>query len=447
VFRQILAALTGQSLSRLAARPADFWMKVKSRWRQNPGFVAATAAGTIGIGLAIVLGIQGGLRLLDDPEPGDDLASDASTDLGDADGGLAGGAQSDLRGLFDEPEAPARAPRRPARAARSNDDLIAELDDEDSMAAPKTIASSAKSLQQKDPFDTDDASDVDERPVQIKPRSRHLLDETPRDDEEEAPLKTVQLPVEADDEMAADESQVEPARIATKGAIGKAAPTESKSGPSFGEEESGDADADASDAPSEPEVAETTDKGQDDEEALSPGWKNQRSKSAAAVEAPPVVAQKSRAVETVIYSTPAAADASSSERANKSSAEARPADEARPSRLLLELAGPKSARVGQACTFEIRVRNIGKTTVEKVTLSVELPAALVHELAQSLEQQVGSLAPGRTYRALVRTQAKAGGRVTLKTDVAVQGQVETKSSATIEIGEGANATSGRPARR
>src|SRR5262245_39599173 len=329
VLRQILAALTAQSLSRIAAPPAEFWMKVKSRWRQNPGFVAAAAAGTIGIALAVVPGIQGGLKLLDDPGPGDDLASDSSTHLGDADGSLAGGPQNDLRNLFDETETPARAPRRPARAIRSNDDL---LDDEESTPEPKTIASSGTPLHEQDPFDADDKLDADERPLKIKPRSRHLLNDDPPD-EEEAPRKTVELPVEADDEMASDESEVEPAKIAVKGAIARAAPLESKSGPSLGEEESGDADADASEAPAETEIAGTDDNGQDDEEPLSPGWKNQRSKSTAAVEPPPVVAQKSRAVETVIYSTPAKSEAAGSDRAGAS------AEEPRAARLLLEISG------------------------------------------------------------------------------------------------------------
>src|SRR5262245_14214301 len=91
VLRQILAALTAQSLSRIAGRPAEFWMKVKSRWRQNPGFVAAAAAGTIGIGLAIVLGTPGGLRLRDVLEPGDHLANDSSPALGGAAVRLDGG--------------------------------------------------------------------------------------------------------------------------------------------------------------------------------------------------------------------------------------------------------------------------------------------------------------------------------------------------------------------
>jgi uncharacterized repeat protein (TIGR01451 family) len=440
VLRQVLAALFGQSLTRIAARPADFWMKVKTRWRHNPGFVAAAAAGTIGIALAIVLGVQGGLRLLDDPEPGDDLATDSSTELGDADGGLSGGAQSDLRDLFEESEPPVRAPRRPARAARSNDDLLVELEDDETVSAPKTLVSRASMPQQKDPFDTDDTSDADDRPLKIKPRSQHPLNDDPPDDdspdeEEEAPRKIVQLPVEAEDELAADESEVEPAKIAAKGATGKAAPLESKTGPSLGDEESG---ADASEATSEPEIAETDDKDVDASDADekrpdTPGWKNQRSKQAV-TEDPPIAAQKSRAVETVIYSTPAKPEPSGPDTATAS------AEEARPSRLLLEILGPKAARVGQTCNFEIRVRNVGKTTAEKVTLSVELPAALVHEVAPSLEQQVGSLAPGKTYRALVRTQAKATGRVTLKTDVAIQGQIEAKSSATIDIGGGSSAS-------
>jgi uncharacterized repeat protein (TIGR01451 family) len=433
--RQILAALSAQSRSRIAAWPAELWMKVKTRWRHNPGFVAAAAAGSIGLVLAIVLGIQGGLRLLDDPEPGDDVANDSSsTELGDPDAGLSGGVGDELRNLFDDPEAPTRAPRRPARGARSNDDLIVELDDEsETMSEPKMIASSRTSLQQKDPFETDGDSESQVPPAKIKPRARHPLDDDPRDDEEEAPGKTVHLPVEADDEMDADEPDVEPAKIAAKNSNGKIPALDSKPGPSLGEEEPGEADTDASDVPSEQTIADS-----DEKEPTDPGWKNQRSKSSSAAEAPAVVAQKSRAVETVIYSTPARPEASGSDRAAAS------ADEARPSRLLLEMAGPRSARVGQTCNFEIRVRNIGKTTAEKVTLSVELPAALVHEVAQSLEQQVGALPPGKTYRALVRTQARAAGRATLKTDVAVQGQVETKTSAAIDIGGGSGA--GRPLR-
>src|SRR5262249_54009099 len=152
----------------------------------------------------------------------------------------------------------------------------------DETMPPPTIASSAAVPQQKDPFDNDDTPDADERPMKIKPRSRHLLNDDALDDEGDAPRKTVQLPVEADDEMAADESEVEPAKIAVKGAIGKAAPLQSKSGPSLGEEESGDADTDALEAPADTEIAETDDKNKDDEELLSPGWKNQRSRSPAA---------------------------------------------------------------------------------------------------------------------------------------------------------------------
>jgi hypothetical protein len=50
---------------------------------------------------------------------------------------------------------------------------------------------------------------------------------------------------------------------------------------------------------------------------------------------------------------------------------------------------------------------------EKITLSVELPVELVHDVA-ALEQRREELGPSQTYRALVRTRAKAAGKVSLR---------------------------------
>jgi hypothetical protein len=151
------------------------------------------------------------------------------------------------------------------------------------------------------------------------------------------------------------------------------------------------------------------------------------------------VARQSSAVETVIYATPETDASAADDRT------ADIADEVKRSRLTLEIAGPKSTRVGQTCNFEIRVTNRGRTRVEKVALSVELPAELVHEVAQSLEQKVAAIGPGQTYRALVRTRAKAPGKATLNADVAIGDEADSKTSATVEIGPSTSAA--RPPRR
>jgi hypothetical protein len=147
-------------------------------------------------------------------------------------------------------------------------------------------------------------------------------------------------------------------------------------------------------------------------------------------------------VETVIYATP---EAPASNNARRDDAQ----DEVAASRLILEIAGPRSARVGQTCNFEIRVKNPERKSAEKITLSVELPAELVHDVAQALEQHVERLGPGQTYRALVRTRAKAAGKVSLKADVTLPGRTAAKSTATIEIAGGSTTASrsDRAARR
>ena len=98
-----------------------------------------------------------------------------------------------------------------------------------------------------------------------------------------------------------------------------------------------------------------------------------------------------------------------------------------------------SAAAGEKCNFEIRVTNTGSATARQLTLSVELPEGLVHEVAQSIEQQIEALAPGQTYRALVRVRARSAGKATVNADVAVGAQVATRLSTAVIV---AGATSG-----
>src|SRR5262245_46948636 len=64
----MLSLFSRQSLSRMSASASEIWNGLTTRWRRNPGFVTAAAAGSIGLALAVLLGIQGALRLFD-PDP------------------------------------------------------------------------------------------------------------------------------------------------------------------------------------------------------------------------------------------------------------------------------------------------------------------------------------------------------------------------------------------
>jgi hypothetical protein len=240
--------------------------------------------------------------------------------------------------------------------------------------------------------------------------------------------------VDDDAETADEGAAVEPDGIAAKSADERPRGSKSSSGPSFGRQTAGADENDAAEEPPESVPSESSEK-----ELPSPGWKNQRSKPLPATDAPAAVAQKSRPVETVIYAAPDGVAPAADEGA------AGTEDESKPSRLLLEIDGPRAARIGQTCNFEIRVKNPGRTKAERITLSVELPAELVHEVAQSLEQKVATISPGETYRALVRTRAKSTGKATVKADAAIDDQADAKASAMIDISPGASA--GRAPRR
>src|SRR5262249_13955742 len=93
-------------------------------WRHNPGFVAAAAAGSLGLVLALGLVIHGGLRLLSGTPEDTDLPEETSTD----DLGEAGG----LPVAFGDPDAPlAESNSAARRAARSKARALPEQKEPD----------------------------------------------------------------------------------------------------------------------------------------------------------------------------------------------------------------------------------------------------------------------------------------------------------------------------
>jgi hypothetical protein len=68
-----------------------------------------------------------------------------------------------------------------------------------------------------------------------------------------------------------------------------------------------------------------------------------------------------------------------------------------------------------------------------LVVSAELPDGLVHEVSQSLEQPVETLAPGATYRALLRLRGEAIGEKTIRAEVESGDRAALKLSAKVRV--------------
>jgi hypothetical protein len=164
-----------------------------------------------------------------------------------------------------------------------------------------------------------------------------------------------------------------------------------------------------------------------------PRWQPQRTKSVVESPAPAVTARHSSPVETRIFapapakSSPPAkptqlANSIQPARANPAVKEDRvPREKLATTPLRLTISGPPTVGIGQPCRIEIRVTNTGSLPAHDLVVSAELPEGLVHEVAQSLEQKIETLAPGATYRALLRLRGGAVGEKTVQVEA---GQVE-----------------------
>jgi len=460
----------------LPERLIDLWPWLVGQWRQNPGFVAAAAAGSMGLLLTLVIVIQGGIELMDDSSADDETTDRfAAAELGepsDAPG-------ESFAGLFDESARRDRAPARltdndepdidwdaplPARKiaaadrypkiandtsagtprrferTRDLDQSRAEIQDDaneiaaddsadadDVMPIEKKIAGFGAPAKKRNPLAEEDDLKEDDILLSPTPNPARPADENPFDDEPETPRRIVRQPLEVDDAQDADEPDDKPAVVAAQPSNARPASPRSAIGPDLGakteEEFEGDDAAEPADT-APPVVAK--------EEKPTSGWHSQSSKPLPPSSSPDAMARHSRAVETVIYATPAQ-EPVSPPASPPVAGVTPPRQEQNAPRLALQISGPRSAAPGEKCSFEIRVTNTGSVTARQLTLSVELPEGLVHEVAQSIEQQIAALSPGQTYRARVRVLAQSAGKATLNADVAVGAQVATRLSTAVIV--------------
>lgn len=436
MFERVRAALNWESIKAVPARMAGFWPWIKLRWQKNPGFVAAAAAGSVGLVLTILLVLQGGIQFLDSAPSRDETPDlSLSADLGEPGKVVP---DPELAGIFEEPSTPVRSSSR-----RGDPDAEpgSELEEDSALFPPQkkfaaNPAPKSKAGKKTHPLEMNaDEDEIDDTPVSNKRPAPKLPDDDPFAGDDDAPPKVARQPAKVDDDPELEMEEADDSlELAAKPSDKNPAKLKSNIGAAIQEEATDETEPDDS-ADKATEIAVPAEKPKPPTPA---GWKNQPSKAPSASEPPSAIARQSRAVETVIYAAPNATG-STSEPSSKAQAGA-----TAPQQLLIEIAGPQSAGVGQPCNFEIRVKNTGRISAQNLILTVELPAQLTHELGPSIEQQVEEMRPGQTYRALVRTRTKSAGKVALSASIAAAGRVAAKLSATVEI-RGSVTTTGKVA--
>lgn len=459
---------------------AEGWLRLEQRWEDNPGFVAAAAAGSLGLLLTAAMLINAGLGWMQDPSADDEFAAESpelrdsglaeseavDADLGEASrdemlvfkerktGALrwtpaADNNQADDDESGDGSEAFADSRTSARSGGRRFDDDFAEDDADDSTetTTPVRIAKTNTAPQLRNPFDDDDASEevtegstaefkkapekvAGELPVQ---RLDSLDDDDSATDEPAAkgPLPEMRVasqpqvlqPLGVDDEE--ESSTADTDQLAEK---------ESKSpSPEPGRLKAIEKNADVDDRRPQ---RRSIDLVQGSAEKAVPReedrWKQQRTKSVAERDAPAVAARQSRPVETKIFAAP-----------QPRSVQPRTAPVARENRaqrekstgplLRLVISGPPSVGVGKPCQIEIRVTNTSSVPAHHLVVSAELPEGLVHEVAQSLEQNIETLAPGATYRALLRLRGEAIGEKTIRAEVESGDRAALQLSAKVRV--------------
>ena len=468
---------------------SDGWLRLEQRWEDNPGFVAMTAAGSLGLLLTAAMLINSGLGWLQDDRPaGDDVAvespdsedvdaakaSDAQSDLGDANDDeifIAKGRKPNTKAFQDTDDAdddsdPSTESKAPARSIVSRIDEDAMDDADDNAAEPTTPVQIAKAKtppQSKNPFDDDadgEAMEATSEPSTPEPEEEPL----------EVPAKAVaalpmQKPDSLDDDSPAETDEPEgkrplpEMRVATLPEVSQSLDAEDEEDTTAAADQLADrlTDGESKSALKEPARLKRieTDERLDDESpkparsinlvqapAEKPAprdderWKQQQTKVAPENAAPAVAARQSRPVETKIFAPPKARPVQPNPVPPPAiqASSVLVAKESRPSRdnsaaplLRLAISGPPSVGIGQPCQVEIQVTNTGSVAAKHLVVSAELPEGLVHDVAQSLEQQIETLAPGATYRALLRLRGEALG------DKTIQAEVESADRAALQL--------------
>jgi len=396
---------------------------LRHNWQYNPGYVAATVAGTIGLVLTASLLIQTGIGLLtDDPEP-DDSAIE-SAEFG----------QDDL-GEFQSREQRALIARLRAQdreASRLNAALDeADADDStDPFGDPlPQIGRSTRPMEDKENTDDAEPEEPARKLAAAAPNARpHILsDSDDADDEVREPERPVFEParlriaetIDRDDETVPVEPivRMEPA---TPDAEEAPVPYRRHADrPARRDQWQRTADIGSIDT-SIPD---------DDDPVISTRDQPLRYQPAAAS----IAARRSTPLETVIVPARGTQPPVAAPRRAPKVADSR-------FPVAVSFVGPPSAKLDEPCDLEVRLTNNGSQIVRDLVISLELPDGLRHAVAQSLEQQVDALPPGKTHRAVVHLRPRQTGELVVQAEVATADRANVKLRTKVHVGTRSSST-------
>ena len=464
---------------------ATNWLRLEQRWEDNPGFVAAAAAGSLGLLLTAAMLVNAGLDWLQETPTGDEIALESSNfvdpELGDSRSDeilvmrgrklVARGRNEDTNryraadddsGDTSDPLAESRRRTRPVIGRSDEDFADVDSDDSTETALPTRIAKVNIAPQRQNSFDDGDES------------TEEITDRSTEESDVAGQLRVGTLPVQRPDAFDDNKEESAPEESAAKRPLAEmrvaSQPLVLQPLEMDDEEESAMTDTDQpvgtdSKSPlpeparlkpaSQPSIAnadsnlvkpvENDDRVDDDrlernrsiDLVRAPAgravpekdfrWKQQRTKDVFESAAPAIAARQSRPVETKIFAAPKARSVPvvNETRTPRERSAAPP--------LRLAISGPPSVGIGQPCHFEIRVTNTGSVPAYRLVVSAELPEGLVHDVAQSLEQQIDTLAPGATYRARLRLRGAAAGEKTIRAEVGTVDQTALQLSANVQV--------------
>ncbi len=467
-----------KSIRRGVSGAALLWKRIEQRWDENPGYVAATTAGTIGILLALSLMVNAGIDWFNGP-PDEQPAvaqADADDDLGDSDDEVMRGLRrvdpdedDDLpfqsTSRRDEPDDRDDPFERPVKFDRAKaidvaddsmgDDPAADeptTDEPDAFQPPARISSPARIKIVEKPPKRQVVIEDDEEDA-LPERSPPKIDLGQADEKEEEDIEketAAQLAEMARDRlatqkildkvMAEDDADDEPETIP------EAAPTEPAFLKTNGERDTDfdepektrriepDDDVVPREArPARPSARDSSREiqrsGTDQPDVREHSrWQQQRTRS----EPPAVEARRSRNAETVVVAPREAplARRTAPEPRETSTSQKSSADEP----LKLSITGPAKVGLGESCSYVLSLANTGTTATRNLVVSIELPPGLVHDVSQSLEQNVASIPPGGSHRSLLRLRAARPGQSTIQADIVDGHRVAVKLTARVQVG-------------
>jgi hypothetical protein len=471
---------------------------LKLRFRRNPGFVTATAAGSIGLVLALLLLLNGGLKYfsksgaLEEPEtPVADLGGEADP-FEKSDSALAKDPEpqpASAKRTIVEKERPQSPPDRDGAFLSDSEDV----DDADSATSvvsrsvvPKVSTDDVE--MGADPFNGDDATTApvekeEEKaepisvPVAAAPQSTAIAG-LHDDAEEEMEADDSILPQRDVDErlLTQNDADAEPADAEEAPLPAKASPPAAKHSESlFGDDEpiSGSDDEEPSPPISKPgttTIVTTPAKASPpvppateiDDESFAPpqakdadpspeepavsgaksGWKYSTTKPQKPAAEP--AASQSQAVETAVYAAPETKPVvPAAPKAAPAPVPARQEQTELP--VSLSIRAPGGVARGGSFDLEFLVTNHGREALHGVNLTVLLPSGLSHDLGPELEQPIEVLAPGQTHRARLTVKATGSGDVTPRADVTIKGKPWwRKTTTTLRVGTPAATGSSLP---